>query len=105
MDQSVELREASCEPPNIDNCGNPFLRASSIGTNSLPCQVDVAMMVTICENEVFFEEVSVTPFVDGCILTQEDLDFAYQSFVQGFMQREVDVNPCGSEITHLSNYT
>ena len=104
-DRQIQNRSEPCEPQGTD-CEDPIVEVLQINAgNDLPCSVEIEMIVTVCESEINFQEVSITPAIDpDCVLTQEDLDNAYNRFIELYMDLIANVAPCASSSTTHSNY-
>lgn len=94
-----------CEPQG-DNCEDAVMESFQI-TGNFPCSAMVTMEITVCDAEINFEEVQVLPSQQGCVFTLDDVEAAYQAFIQAFMNREASngrVGNCSFSTTTVSNY-
>ena len=103
LDRPIQNRSEPCEPQG-ENCGETATESFQVGPGTIPCSAIVSMNVTICGSEINFEEVSITPVDPNCTLTQEDLDTAYDTFINVYMDNLAFVEPCSGFITTHSNY-
>lgn len=96
-----------CEPMG-DSCNDPTVETSTVNNGNLPCQASVSMLVTICARDVNFEEVEIVPSDPDCVFDLDDIEEAYNVFIQFFFDDLVDrgvVPECPSPNTTMhSNY-
>ncbi len=107
---SLETRRGESCVPTGDDCvllsSDPII----IDSGLLPCQFEVTMDITKCvsvtgEVTYNFEENQIAPTDPNCLFTLEDLDLAYDRFVDFYMSGIADdVGPCSSTLTTQAVY-